>query len=104
MSAPSDGQNFPDAGLAALVMLLRFHEIGAEREQILHRFGTGGAIGTTEMLRCGKAVGLKARLVTTGWPRLAKTPLPAIAALRDGGFLILGKVAGEQVLVQHPSS
>src|SRR5260221_6441206 len=104
MSAPSDAPNVSDPGLAALVMLLRFHEIGADREQILHRFGAVGAFGTTEMLRCAKAFGLKARLVTTGWPRLAKTPLPAIASLKGGGFLILGKLASGQILVQDPLS
>src|SRR4029077_18968627 len=38
------------------------------------------------------------------WDRLTSTPLPGIAALRDGGFLILGKAAEDKVLVQHPSS
>src|SRR5450432_3098624 len=104
MSTPSDDANVPDPGLAALVMLLRFNEIGADRDQISHRFGAGGAFGITEMLRCAKAFGLKARLVTTDWPRLAKTPLPAVASLRSGGFLILGKLAGDQLLVQHPLS
>jgi ATP-binding cassette, subfamily B, bacterial HlyB/CyaB len=104
MSMPGDGLSSRDSGLAALAMLLRFHGVGADREQISHRFGAGGAFGTTEMVRCAKAFGLKARLVTTGWARLAKIPLPAIASLRDGGFLILGKLAGEQVLVQAPLS
>src|SRR5205807_9382495 len=39
-----------------------------------------------------------------GFPRLAGTPLPAIAALCDGGFLLLGKVADDKVLVQWPSA
>jgi subfamily B ATP-binding cassette protein HlyB/CyaB len=30
--------------------------------------------------------------------------LPAIAALKDGGFLLLGKAAGDRVLVQRPSA
>src|SRR5262249_17595882 len=38
------------------------------------------------------------------WERLANTPLPGIAVLRGGGFIILGKVAGDQVLVHRPSS
>jgi hypothetical protein len=37
------------------------------------------------MLRC--ASGLKARAYRTEWSRLGSTPLPAIASLRDGGFL-----------------
>ena len=92
-----------DPGLAALVMLLRCHGIGAESGQIRHRCGTV-TIGVTEMLRCAKDLGLKARAPTTKWERLANTPLPGIAALRDGGFLILGKVAEDKVLIQQPSS
>ena len=92
-----------DTGLTALVMLLRCHGIGAEPGQIRHRCGTA-TIGITEMLRCAKELGLKASAHTTNWERLAKTPLPGIAALRDGRFLILGKVGDDKVLVQRPSS
>src|SRR5262245_45786987 len=45
-----------------------------------------------QMLRCAKELGLKARAPKTKWERLANTPLPGIAVLRDGGFIILGKV------------
>jgi subfamily B ATP-binding cassette protein HlyB/CyaB len=92
-----------DPGLATLVILLRFHGIGAEAGQIRHRCGMA-RIGINEMLRCAKELGLKARARTTNWDRLAKTPLPGIAALRDGGFLILGKVADDKALIQYPSS
>ena len=91
-----------ESGLAALVLLLRFHGIGASAEQICHLFGT--QIGVTEMLRCAKQLGLKARAYHSTWKRLTKTPLPGIAALRDGTFLILGKASEDQVLVQNPSS
>ena len=43
---------------------------------------------------------LKAKTYSTSWGRLAKSPLPAIAALRDGGYLLLGKVGDDKVLVQ----
>ena len=92
-----------DPGLIALVTLLRLNGVGADAEQIRHRLG-GIAVGTSEMLRVAKDLGLKARLHRTNWPRLAKTPLPAIAVLRDGGFLILGKVGEAEALVQHPLS
>lgn len=99
----ADPTKASDQGLAALVMLLRCHGIGAESGQIRHRCGTA-TIGITEMLRCAKDLGLKARAPTTNWNRLASTPLPGIAALRDGGFLILGKVGEDKVLIQHPLS
>jgi len=92
-----------DPGLIALTTLLRFNGIGADAEQIRHQLG-GSSVGTSEMLRVAKDLGLKARLLATNWSRLAKTPLPAIAVLRDGGFLILGKVGDKDALIQHPLS
>jgi len=90
-------------GLNALVMLLRCHGIGAEPEQIRHKLGTN-RIGIGEMLRCGKELGLKARAHRTNWDRLIRTPLPAIAVLRDGSFLFLGRTGRDKAIVQHPLS
>jgi len=92
-----------DQGLAVLVMMLRFHGIAADPEQLRHRFGRG-AIGAAEMLRCARELGLKARGYTTTWARLSTTPLPGIAALRDGGFLWLVKAGEDKVIVQSPLS
>ncbi len=91
-----------DPGLTALVMLLRFLGVPADPEQIRHQMGD--VIGTSEMLRCAKQFGVKARLVPTTWERLDKTPLPAIVPLRDGGFLILGKAGDGKAVVQSPGT
>jgi len=91
-----------ETGLFALVLLLRMHGVAAEEEQLCHRLGTR-QIGITEMLRCAKGFGLKARTVKSNWARLARTPLPAAATLHDGGFLVLGKAEGDEALVQRPS-
>jgi ATP-binding cassette, subfamily B, bacterial HlyB/CyaB len=93
MSAPND------PGLTALVMLLRFHGIGADPNQILHQCGTA-TLGVAEMIRCAKEFGLKARELKMTWERLATAPLPAIAVLRDGSFLLLGKVGQDKIVVQ----
>jgi subfamily B ATP-binding cassette protein HlyB/CyaB len=103
---PNADTPFPgDPGLISLVMLLRFNGIAADAEQIRHRIGTD-SFGVAEMIRCAKELGLRARVVKTSWRRLARTPLPGIAALRTGGFLILGKVAEEEskILVQVPAA
>ncbi len=96
-------QKANDPGLTCLVILLRAHGIAAEVEQIRHRMGNR-VVRITEMIRCAKELGLKARASRTTWARLAKTPLPGIASLRDGGFIVLGKMAEDQVLVQRPFS
>ncbi|TIX10182.1 MAG: type I secretion system permease/ATPase, partial [Mesorhizobium sp.] len=92
-----------DSGLIALAILLRCHGIAADPDQIRHRMGAA-RVGVTEVLRCAKDFGLKAQAQRTKWNRLAVTPLPGIAVLRDGGFLILGKVVDDKLLVQRPSS
>jgi len=91
-----------DPGLSVLVALLHFHGIGADAEQLRHRFGTN-TIGIPDMLRCAKDLGLKARAYRTSWDRLAATPLPGIAVLRDGSFLLLGKVGDDKAIVQFPT-
>ena len=103
MDAALDHTANVDQGLAVLVMMLQFHGIAANPEQLRHRFGRG-AIGVPEMLRCAKELGLKARGYTSNWPRLAATPLPGIAVLRDGGFLFLFKVGDNKAIAQSPLS
>lgn len=90
-----------DSGLLALVLLLRMNGITAEAEQVRHSIGVD-TIGITEMLRCARNHGLKARTIKTNWARLARTPLPAIAALADGAFLILGNTSDDKALIQRP--
>src|SRR6476620_3115495 len=82
-------------------MLLRFQGVAADPGELGHRLATA-RIGVPEMLRCAKDLGLKARACRTDWSRLARTPLPAIAVMRDGGFLLVAKAAEDKVLVQWP--
>jgi subfamily B ATP-binding cassette protein HlyB/CyaB len=101
MTSDADGPH-GEAGVAALVMLLRFHGISADAAQIVHQYGT--AIGVTEIVRAAREFGLKARVITTKWSRLSNTPLPGIAVMRDGGFLLLAKASEDKILVQSPHS
>src|SRR5262249_4176452 len=92
-----------DPGLASLTLLLRFHSIAVNGEQLLHQFGTQ-TIGITEMLRCAKQFGLKAKSRVTRWDRLATTPLPAIARFKDGSFCFVAKADHEKILLQLPNA
>ena len=90
-----------DPGLFVLVALLGFHGIGADGEQLRHRLGSN-TIGVAEMLRCARELGLKARSLKSRWDRLMQTPLPGIAVLRDGSFILLGKAGADGAIVQVP--
>ena len=84
-------------------MLLHLKDVAADRGQLRHRLGTD-KIGAPEMIRCARDLGLKARAWRTEWSRLVRTPLPAIASLRDGGFMVLAKASEDKVLVQSPQT
>jgi len=101
MSIETNGARPTDPGLEALVTLLHLQGVAADAGQIAHRLGTD-KIGVPEMLRCARNLGLKARAYRTDWSRLGSTPLPAIASLRGGGFLLVAKTDGDRVLVQVP--
>ena len=90
----------PDSGLEALVTLLHFQGVAADRERIRHRLATD-KLGASEILRCARTLGLKARACHADWARLARMPLPAIASLRDGTFMVIAKTAEDKALVQH---
>jgi subfamily B ATP-binding cassette protein HlyB/CyaB len=97
-SSSSDNQPI-DTGLAVFVLILQFYEIPVDRKQLAHQYGN--RMGVTEMMRCAKDMKLKARIIQSDWDRLAKTPLPAIAELKDGSFLILGKTSDDKALIHN---
>ncbi|MCD1595132.1 type I secretion system permease/ATPase [Thalassospira xiamenensis] len=100
-----DNDRPKDSGLLALVTILRFFNLPADAEQIRHQFGKPGALFVIEDLQlAAKRLKLKSRIVQSGWERLAKTNLPAIAEIKNGSFVIVAKIDAEQgkVLVQDP--
>ncbi len=87
-----------DGGLSLLATLFAMQGVPADPGQIKHRFG-GGPASLEDMLRHAKERGLKARILRTTWQRLSHTPLPAIAPLKTGGFLLIAKCDEEKALV-----
>src|SRR5689334_7668838 len=85
-----------DSGLLALTLLLRAHGSTAEVECVRDLCGAN-TVGVAEMLRCARKLGFRAYTCKGKWKQLASTPLPAIACLREGGFLSIMKVAENEV-------
>ncbi|MGH8241025.1 MAG: ABC transporter transmembrane domain-containing protein, partial [Steroidobacteraceae bacterium] len=100
---PSAG--ITDSGLISFVLLLRLHSIPADPAQLRHQYLQGSEqFGADEMLRAAKQLGLRARRIASDWDRLCATALPAIARLNSGHFVLAGRCAAEQVLIQDPTT
>ncbi|MGE0484602.1 MAG: type I secretion system permease/ATPase [Gammaproteobacteria bacterium] len=96
MAAPSA----PDPGLLALVRLAQLHEVAADSTRIRHEFPRGDApFDGPTLARAARWLGLKARCLRSEPGRLARMPLPAIAGLAAGGYVLLAAVRDEAVLL-----
>lgn len=96
---PSAG---PDAGIVALVLIARFHNIAAEAAQLQHLAGKGSQPCTPDDLALlARSIGLKTRKVKVSIKRLQLTPLPALALQSNGEHFVIAKVDidAEQALV-----
>ena len=103
MLARTDHKRAGDTGLFALVFLLRFFGFKVHVDRVRERFGKK-PIGPKQMVRCAKDAGLRARVQKPSQDQLTSISLPGIAGLRDGGFMILGKVDKDSVLIHHAMS
>jgi subfamily B ATP-binding cassette protein HlyB/CyaB len=103
MGDATAGEQGKDTGLLCLVLMLRYIGVPADPAQLRHRFGNASeAISATEILRTAKELGLKSRVASSHWARLEKSPLPAIAATKEGGFFVVAKVAEDKALIHDP--
>jgi ATP-binding cassette, subfamily B, bacterial HlyB/CyaB len=97
-------------GLQLLCTIARLHLIAADPSTLAHQLGLQPSepIGTNELLRAAKHIGLKAKLTTTTIQRLQLSPLPALAVMRqeDGraAYVILARCDGKRVLLQDGSA
>ena len=101
---PQEASAVPDSetGPIALAQLLAIHRIAIEPAHLRHALGHAGATSAEDLVRLARAQpGVRARAHGCRFERLAHTPLPALAEGPDGWFLI-GRVAGDEALVQMP--
>lgn len=98
--------NKPDSGVLSLITILRLLGIPSDLDQIQHQYGVPGKqFDAEELLRVAKRFKMKARLISSDWSKLERTFLPAIAELKDGSFILIGRMlaAEDKVLVQDPT-
>lgn len=81
-----------DTGLACLSILGRIHGVQVDADKLRHELALGGRLADAQaVLEAARLADMKGKLLSCNWERLAGLPLPAIACLKDGSFLILGR-------------
>ncbi|QUD88287.1 type I secretion system permease/ATPase [Phenylobacterium montanum] len=103
MDTGGDNLTAPDPGAGALAFILQLLGLPANADELLHLSGKAG-LGEEDMLRLARRFPIKARAITSDMARLATTPLPALARLRGGGWLVVGRIGDGKVLVQDPNA
>ncbi|MBI5587049.1 MAG: type I secretion system permease/ATPase [Deltaproteobacteria bacterium] len=92
-----------DSGLHCLVTIAKFHGVAADPAQIKHTFAIGSdGMSTIDILRASRELGFKSKAAIVRYERLQRLPLPAIVEAEGGGYFILAKVEGEQLLALNP--
>jgi subfamily B ATP-binding cassette protein HlyB/CyaB len=94
-----------DSGLACVGLVVRFLGVPINTDEVRHKLGLGSIpLAPADLLRAARMCDVKAKLVRTVWDRLPRTPMPAVASLRDGTFTVLGKADADRVLIQDPGA
>ncbi len=92
-----------DTGLLCLVMVAGYHGLAIDPEQLKHTLALGPeGMGTMDILRAAKELGLKAKEAQFDYDRLNRLPMPALVLMKDDKFNVLAKIDGDRVLVFDP--
>ena len=92
-----------DTGLVCLVMVAGYHGLAVDPEQLRHTLALGPeGMGTMDLLRAAKELGLKAKEAQVSFDRLSRLAMPAIAAFDGGRFIVLARTDSDKVLIFDP--
>ena len=99
---PSRGSAPSDSGLACLLIMARYHGVPAAPDLVFRDLGTTDPLSDADILRAARVLGLRARRLRPRRGRLPQVPVPAIAPLADGRFVIVSHVDAETVHLHAP--
>jgi len=95
------GGDGEETAAASLCALCRLKGVPLDRERVARELGDA-AVDGKKLARLAREIGLEARFARVPRGRLNASTLPAIAALRDGEFVLLARVDEARVLVMEP--
>jgi len=87
-------------GAWALALALQVLGIPADPDRIRHDSGKSAALCEAELVRAARRFPVKVRAVDASIRRLARLPLPSLAELHSGGYVVVGKVIEDRLLLQ----
>jgi subfamily B ATP-binding cassette protein HlyB/CyaB len=92
-----------DTASLCLVILAKLLGIPADAAQLRRAYAVGaGGMDNITLLRAAGEMGLKSRLITIKSEQFIKMPLPAIAILKNGNYIVLARQENENVLIIDP--
>ncbi|TBW32230.1 type I secretion system permease/ATPase [Siculibacillus lacustris] len=89
-----------DSGAWALALALRLLGIVADPAGIQHEIGSAKPLDIDDLLRAAVSFPVKVKRKRIAVRRLAAIPMPTIARMRSGDFVVVGRVSEEGVLLQ----
>ncbi|MCE5284288.1 MAG: type I secretion system permease/ATPase [Pelosinus sp.] len=93
-----------DCGLVCLITAARMLGIPADYHQLKRAYSVSDQqLDIITLLRAAKQIGLKAKHRKTTPGKISKLPLPAIAILSNGTYVVLVKANQDKVLVFDPT-
>jgi ATP-binding cassette, subfamily B, bacterial HlyB/CyaB len=92
--------------IPALCLIARLHYVAAEPAALRHQLGKAASdpITVDDLLLAAKHLALKAKRSQSSAERLKLAPLPALALLNDGRWVVLAQCDGQRVLIQDASA
>ncbi len=92
-----------DTALSCLVTVAKLYGIPADEAQLRRAYAVNSAgMDTMTMQRAAKELGLKSRLIKIKVEKLATMPLPGVAILKNGNYVVLVRCEGENVVIIDP--
>lgn len=89
------------AGIGLFQIFAQLHGINTDRRQLADQFvPPGGAFGIPELLAALSGLGFEANRVSGKLGQLARAALPAIVEDKTGGFMLVGRIDDDAIIIQ----
>ena len=92
-----------DTGLHCLILVSQIFQVSVDPEEILHDLGhVDGYLSSDEILQAAKRLKYRARRAKFKLSRLGRAPLPVIAEMKDGTFVVINELEKGRLVIHDP--